>query len=90
MRFYATPRRLSLQIVGLPQAARRICAKNAKALASARLRRRSERFLKSAGLASLDQATIEKDPKKGEFYVAAIERQGSNTLDRLAQILPKS
>ena len=33
-------------------------------------------FLKSAGLASLDQAKIETDPKKGEFYVAVIERPG--------------
>ena len=46
-------------------------------------------FLKSAGLASLDQAKIEADPKgKGEFYVAVIERQGLPTIDVLAQILP--
>ncbi len=34
-------------------------------------------FLKSAGLASLEQAKIEKDPKKGEFYVALIEKAGA-------------
>ena len=45
-------------------------------------------FLKSAGLASLDQAKIEKDPKKGEFYVAVIERAGAETIDVLAEILP--
>ena len=45
-------------------------------------------FLKSAGLASLDQATIQSDPKKGEFYVAVIERPGRPTLEVLAEILP--
>jgi len=45
-------------------------------------------FLKSAGLASLDQATIQKDAKKGEFYVAVIERPGAATIDLLAEIIP--
>ena len=31
-------------------------------------------FLKSAGLASIEQASIVSDPKKGEFYVARIEK----------------
>ena len=31
-------------------------------------------FLKSAGLARIEDATIEKDPKKGAFYVAVIEK----------------
>ncbi|MFM9154196.1 MAG: glycine--tRNA ligase subunit beta, partial [Methylocystis sp.] len=84
---YATPRRLSLQIVGLPsrQADMREERKGPRVGAPEAA---IQGFLKSAGLASLDQATIEKDPKKGEFYVAVIERQGSNTLDLLAQILP--
>src|SRR5829696_4738119 len=33
-------------------------------------------FLKSAGLASLDQARIDTDPKKGQFYVAVVEKPG--------------
>jgi glycyl-tRNA synthetase beta chain len=45
-------------------------------------------FLKSAGLTSLDQATIESDPKKGEFYVAIVEKKGGATLDVLAEVLP--
>jgi glycyl-tRNA synthetase beta chain len=45
-------------------------------------------FLKSAGLASLDQARIDKDPKKGEFYVAVIERPGRPTAEVVAEILP--
>ena len=40
------------------------------------------------GLASIEQATIQKDPKKGDFYVAVIERAGTETIDILAEIIP--
>ena len=45
-------------------------------------------FLKAAGLASLDEATIQKDPKKGDFYVALIEKPGRPAIEVLAEILP--
>jgi glycyl-tRNA synthetase beta chain len=45
-------------------------------------------FLKSAGLAALSEATIQKDPKKGDFYVALIEKPGRPAIDVLAEILP--
>ncbi len=86
-RAYATPRRLALHIAGLP-------AKGG----DVREERRGPRvgapeaavrgFLKSAGLASLDQATIHNDPKKGAFHVAVIERPGLPTPDVLAELLP--
>ena len=84
---YATPRRLALQVVGLPsrqpdlreeRKGPRVGAPEA-AVAG---------FLKSAGLASLDQAKIAKDKKGAEFYVAVIERAGAETIDVLAEILP--
>ncbi len=38
---------------------------------------------------SIDDAKIEFDPKKkGEFYIAVIERKGQATIDVLAEILP--
>ncbi|HEV2543895.1 MAG TPA: glycine--tRNA ligase subunit beta [Methylobacterium sp.] len=84
---FATPRRLALHIAGLPARGEAV-----------REERRGPRvgapdaavqgFLKSAGLASLDQATTVTDPKKGEFYLAVIERAGRETLDVLAEILP--
>ncbi|MCA1952888.1 MAG: glycine--tRNA ligase subunit beta, partial [Hyphomicrobiales bacterium] len=46
-------------------------------------------FLKSAGLTDISEAKIESDPKKGEFYVAVIEKPGRATLDLLAEILPQ-
>ncbi|MBM3651936.1 MAG: glycine--tRNA ligase subunit beta [Alphaproteobacteria bacterium] len=84
---YVTPRRLALQVVGLPsrqpdlreeRKGPRVGAPEA-AIAG---------FLKSAGLASLDQARIEKDKKGAEFYLAVIERSGAETIDVLAEILP--
>ena len=84
---FATPRRLALHIAGLPvrqpdlreeKKGPRVGAPDAAV----------QGFLKSAGLTSLDQATIEKDPKKGEFYVAVIERPGRLTQDVLAEVLP--
>ncbi|AZG75970.1 glycine--tRNA ligase subunit beta [Methylocystis rosea] len=84
---YATPRRLALQVVGLPsrqpdireeRKGPRVGAPEA-AVAG---------FLKSAGLASLDQAKIAKDKKGAEFYLAVIERAGAETIDVLAEILP--
>ena len=38
-------------------------------------------FLKSAGLPRIEDATIEKDPKQGEFDVAAIEKPGRPTAE---------
>ena len=36
-------------------------------------------FLKSAGLTSLDQATIQSDPKKGDSYIAVMVKPGRPT-----------
>ena len=44
-------------------------------------------FLKATGLASLDEAKIQRDPK-GDFYIALIEKPGRAALDVLAEILP--
>ncbi|MCJ2011474.1 glycine--tRNA ligase subunit beta [Methylobacterium sp. J-076] len=85
---FATPRRLALHIAGLPARGEAV-----------REERRGPRvgapeaavqgFLKGAGLTSLDQATTVTDPKKGEFYLAVIEKAGRATLDVLAEILPE-
>ena len=85
---FATPRRLALHIAGLP-ARQPDTREEKKGPRVGAPEAAVQGFLKSAGLASLDQAKIEADPKgKGEFYVAIIERQGLPTIDVLAQILP--
>ena len=39
-------------------------------------------------MTSLDEAKIQRDPKKGDFYVALIEKPGRAAIDVLAEILP--
>ncbi len=84
---FVTPRRLTLHVVGLPAAQ-----------ADLREERRGPRvgapeaaiqgFLKSAGLKRIEDARIETDPKKGEFYVALIEKPGRETKEVIAEIIP--
>jgi glycyl-tRNA synthetase beta chain len=84
---FATPRRLALAIVDLP--VRQPDAREEKKGPRVGAPQGAiDGFLKSAGLASIDLARIEKDPKKGEFYVAVIERPGKPTAEVLAEILP--
>jgi glycyl-tRNA synthetase beta chain len=84
---FATPRRLALHIAGLP-ARQPDTREEKKGPRVGAPEAAIHGFLKSAGLASLDQATIQKDAKKGEFYVAVIERPGAATIDLLAEIIP--
>jgi glycyl-tRNA synthetase beta chain len=85
---FATPRRLALHVAGLPVRGRdvreerkgpRVGAPDAAV----------QGFLKAAGLASLDQATIVSDPKKGDSYVAIIEKPGQETISAIAEIVPE-
>ena len=85
---FATPRRLALHVAGLP-ARQPDTREEKKGPRVGAPEAAVQGFLKSAGLASLDEARIEKDPKgKGEFYVAVIERAGRETIAVLAEILP--
>jgi glycyl-tRNA synthetase beta chain len=84
---FVTPRRLALHVAGLPGAQ-----------ADSREERKGPRvgapeaavqgFLKSAGLHRIEDARVERDPKKGEFYVAVIEKPGRETKDVIAEIMP--
>jgi glycyl-tRNA synthetase beta chain len=84
---FVTPRRLALHIVGLPaeQPASREERKGPRVGAPEAA---IQGFLKSAGLARIEDAKIEKDPKKGEFYVAVIEKPGRPTAEVIAEIIP--
>ncbi|MEH3146608.1 MAG: glycine--tRNA ligase subunit beta [Methylobacterium frigidaeris] len=86
-RAFATPRRLALHVAGLPPRGQDV-REERKGPRVGAPEAAVQGFLKGAGLASLDQAKVVSDPKKGEFYVAVIERPGRETLDVLAEILP--
>jgi len=84
---FVTPRRLALVVHGVP--AKQPDLKEEKkgprvgAPAGA-----IHGFLKSAGLGSIDEATVQKDPKKGDFYVALIDKPGRPAIEVLAEFLP--
>ncbi|MGJ5044900.1 MULTISPECIES: glycine--tRNA ligase subunit beta [unclassified Bradyrhizobium] len=84
---FATPRRLALTVHGIP--ARQADLKEERkgprvGGADAAI----QGFLKATGLSSIEEATIQRDPKKGDYYVALIEKPGRATLDVLAEMLP--
>jgi glycyl-tRNA synthetase beta chain len=84
---FVTPRRLALHVVGLP-AAQPTLREERKGPRVGAPEAAIQGFLKSAGLARIEDATIEKDPKKGEFYVASIEKPGRSTAEAVAEIVP--
>ncbi|WP_298364428.1 glycine--tRNA ligase subunit beta [Azospirillum sp.] len=83
---HSTPRRLALVVDGLPERT-----------ADVREEKKGPRvgspeqavvgFLKSAGLASLDQCE-QRDTGKGVFYFAVTEKAGRATAEVLAEIIP--
>ncbi|WP_439497026.1 glycine--tRNA ligase subunit beta [Bosea sp. (in: a-proteobacteria)] len=85
---YATPRRLTLHIAELPVRGRDV-REERKGPRVGAPEAAVQGFLKAAGLASLDQATIVSDPKKGDSYVAIIEKPGQETVSAIAEIVPQ-
>ncbi|WP_421724498.1 glycine--tRNA ligase subunit beta [Bauldia sp.] len=84
---FATPRRLALTVHGIParspdkreeRKGPRVGAPE-KAIAG---------FVKAAGLASIDEAEIRPD-KKGDVYVAVIDKPGRAAEDWIADIVPE-
>ncbi len=84
---FVTPRRLALAVQGVP--ARQADVREEKkgprvgapdnAIAG---------FLKGAGLKSIAEARVQPD-KKGDFYVAVIEKSGRPAIEVIAEILPE-
>jgi glycyl-tRNA synthetase beta chain len=84
---FVTPRRLTLHVVGLP-AAQPDLREERKGPRVGAPDAAIQGFLKSAGLKRIEDATIATDPKKGQFYVAVIEKPGRETKDAIAEIIP--
>jgi glycyl-tRNA synthetase beta chain len=86
-RAFVTPRRLALSVHGVPvrQADVREEKKGPRvgapdsAIAG---------FLKAAGLKSIGEAKVQPD-KKGDFYVAVIEKPGRGAIEVIGEILPE-
>jgi glycyl-tRNA synthetase beta chain len=86
-REYWTPRRLTLDIRGLT--ARSADVKEEKKGPSISAPQGAiDGFLRGAGLTSIDQAIIKTDPKKGDFYVAYLEKPGRAAEEIIADVMP--
>lgn len=86
-REYWTPRRLTLDIRGLT--ARSADIREEKKGPSVNAPQPAiDGFLRGAGLTSIDQATVKTDPKKGDFYVAYLEKPGRAAEEIVADVMP--
>ncbi|MGE0045420.1 MAG: glycine--tRNA ligase subunit beta, partial [Hyphomonadaceae bacterium] len=84
---FSTPRRLAIIVEGLPAATPDI-SEEKKGPRVGAPEKAIEGFLRGAGLASIDQAKVQADPK-GDFYVALIEKKGRDTKALAAEIVPE-
>ncbi len=85
---FVTPRRLALSVVGIPPRSPDL-REEKKGPRVGAPQQAIDGFLKAAGLASLSEAKVESDPKKGDFYVAYVDRKGAEAPTLLADILPR-
>ena len=84
---FVTPRRLALFVQGVP-ARQPDLREERKGPRVGAPEAAVQGFLKSAGLSSIAEAQIQRDPKKGDFYVALVEKPGRPAIDVLAETLP--
>ncbi len=84
---FATPRRLALVVKDVPAKSPGI-SEERKGPRVGAPDAAVQGFLKSAGLASVKDAQVVKDEKKGDYYVARIERPGRPASEIIAEVVP--
>lgn len=86
-REYWTPRRLTLDIRGLTARSKDI-HEEIKGPSTTAPEQAVQGFLRKAGLASVTEAHVHSDPKKGDFYVAHISKPGRAAEAIIAELVP--
>lgn len=81
------PRRLTAHVIGLPKRSADV-REERKGPKVGAPDKAVEGFLRGAGLKNIDDAEIQTDPKKGEFYVAVVETKGRETTEIVADAVP--
>jgi glycyl-tRNA synthetase beta chain len=84
---FATPRRLALAVQGVP-ARQPDVKEERKGPRVAAPENAVAGFLKAAGLKSISEAKVQPD-KKGDFYVAVIDKPGKPAIEVIAEIVPE-
>jgi glycyl-tRNA synthetase beta chain len=86
-RAFATPRRLALSVHGVP-ARQPDIREERKGPKVGAPEQAIAGFVRAAGLTSIEQARVQQD-KKGDFYVAVIEKAGRPAIDVIGEIIPE-
>lgn len=86
-REYWTPRRLALDVRGLTARSKDI-HEEIKGPSTTAPEQAVQGFLRKAGLASIAEAHVHSDPKKGDFYVAHIAKPGRAAEEIIAELVP--
>jgi len=86
-REYWTPRRLVLDVRGLTARSKDV-RDEIKGPSTKAPEQAIQGFLRKAGLASIADAQVQSDPKKGDFYVAHIVKAGRAAEEIIAELAP--
>ena len=84
---YATPRRLTLVVKDVPLKSPAV-SEERKGPRVGAPEQALAGFLKAAGLKSIKDAEIVKDEKKGDYYVARLEKPGRAAKEIIAEVVP--
>jgi glycyl-tRNA synthetase beta chain len=84
---YWTPRRLALDVRGVTPRSADLREERRGPRTDAP-QKAIEGFMRGAGLSTIEQAKIQTDPKKGDFYMAVIEKPGRDAEAIIAEIMP--
>ena len=84
---YWTPRRLTLDIRGLTARSKDV-RDEIKGPSTSAPEQAVQGFLRKAGIASIADAHVHTDPKKGDFYVAHIVKTGRAAEEIIAELIP--
>ena len=84
---FVTPRRLAVVIEDLPAMSPAISDER-KGPRVGSPEKAIEGFLRGAGLKSIEEAEVVSDPKKGDFYLAKIDKPGRPAPEIVAEVVP--
>jgi glycyl-tRNA synthetase beta chain len=85
---FATPRRLALVVEGVPAKSPAVNEERKGPRVGAP-EPAIQGFLKAAGLKSTSEATVVSDSKRGDYYVARIDKPGRAARDIIAEVVPE-
>jgi glycyl-tRNA synthetase beta chain len=86
-RAFATPRRLTVMVEGVPAKSPDISEERKGPRVNAP-EQAIAGFVKSAGLRSIKDAEVVKDDKKGDFYIVRVEKPGRDATAIVAELVP--